>query len=65
MGKVQVQTCADCSDFSSCAIIQEWYKKKAAKYHRYKISAEYIRQHGYDSFLKIADGWTNAVGRLE
>jgi hypothetical protein len=60
----QLQTCTDCDEFSSCAILQNWYGKKAWKYQRYKKSAEYIRKHGYEEFVTIADGWKDASGKL-
>jgi hypothetical protein len=59
------ETCADCSDYSSCSIIQGLYSKKGYKYGKYRQSTEFIRQNGYDSFLRIADSWTGAYGRLE
>ena len=60
----RLQTCADCDDFSSCAVLQDWYKKAGGGYGYYKKSALYIRRHGYDSFIEIADGWKNAYGKL-
>ena len=48
LGKKRLQTCADCEEFDSCAILRNWYAKKGAKYQRYKRSAEYIRSYGYD-----------------
>jgi len=46
-------------------MLQDWYKKPGGKYRRYGKSADYIRKHGYESFLAIADEWNNACGRLE
>ena len=59
-----LDTCAECDDFSSCTILQEWYGKASGKYRRYKESAEYVREHGSDRFVEIADGWKDACGRL-
>jgi hypothetical protein len=64
MKEKQLQTCADCDMFSSCPILQNWYGKKAWKYQRYKKSAAYIREHGYGEFIKVANGWKDACGKL-
>ncbi len=61
----QLQTCTDCEDFPSCALLQTWYNKAGGKYGRYKKSANYIRKHGYEAFVAIADEWKDASGRLE
>ena len=60
----KLQTCADCKEFNSCTVIQHWYMKTGSKYQRYKKSSEYIRVKGYKNFLKIADGWKDASGKL-
>ena len=57
-------TCADCSDYPSCNILQGFYGKKGYKYKKYKESTEFIRIHGYDSFLKSAKKWKGPYGRL-
>ena len=57
-------TCADCRRFSSCAVLNAWYAKNGAKYKRYKKSAEFIRRHGYEEFVQIADQWKDASGKL-
>lgn len=58
----QLETCTDCPNFPSCTIVQGWYEK--SQHIRYKKSAEFIREHGYDKFLTIADNWNNAYGKL-
>jgi hypothetical protein len=60
----KLATCADCDKFPSCRILREWYKKAGGKYKRYKESAEFIRKHGYDRFVKIADRWKDSRGKL-
>jgi hypothetical protein len=57
-------TCAYCPEFETCPSLRTWYAKPGWKYGRYLASAEYIRAHGYDAFLTVADGWTDAIGRL-
>jgi len=42
-----------------------FYNKEGYKYGKYSQSIEFIRQNGYDSFLRISDNWTGAYGRLE
>ena len=64
MRERQLQTCADCDEFSFCAILENWYKKASGKYQRYKKSGEYIREHGYESFVKVADRWKDSCGKL-
>jgi hypothetical protein len=58
------QTCADCEEYVSCSIIQDWFNKNGYKYKKYKESIEFIRQNGYDKFLKIANSWKNQYGKL-
>ena len=61
----EFETCADCSDYSSCLIIQGFYNKKGYKYGKYRQSIEFVRQNGYDSFIRIADNWTGPYGKFE
>lgn len=58
-------TCADCSDLDSCQILNSWYDKKAHKYKKYKQANEFIRKNGYSKFIKLADKWKNAFGKLD
>ena len=57
-------TCADCSDIDTCEIIGAWFAKNGYKYKKYREAIEFIRAHGYPKFLKQADRWTNAYGKL-
>jgi hypothetical protein len=57
------ETCADCSDSSSCRIIQEFHSKSGYKYKKYKQAIEFIRENGYEEFIRIADNWKNAYGK--
>jgi hypothetical protein len=59
------ETCADCPDYPSCRIIQDFYNKKGYKYKRYKQSVEFIRENGYARFIEIASNWKGAYGRLD
>ena len=60
----RLETCADCADFRNCNIIQGVYAKKGYKYGKYRQSLEYIREHGYEAFLKLADAWTGPYGEI-
>lgn len=65
MRKKQLQTCADCQNFDACNLLQVWYGKNAAQYRKYRESAEFIRKHGYDAFIRKAEGWKDACRRLK
>jgi hypothetical protein len=58
------ETCADCPDYSGCGIIQGLYNKKGYKYRKYRQSAEFIIENGYDNFIKMADKWKGPYGKL-
>ena len=60
-----LETCADCPDYPECRTILGFQGKSGFKYKKYKQSIEFIRQNGYAEFLKIADTWNYAYGRLE
>lgn len=56
-------SCADCHETESCSTINEFYGKKGYKYGKYQQATGFIRENGYEEFLKIADNWTNAYGK--
>lgn len=58
-------TCADCPELDSCAVIGALYAKKGYKYKKYRQTLEFIGEHGYLEFIRLADGWKNAYGKLE
>ena len=57
--------CADCPDLEGCTIIGTFHDKSGYKYRKYKQSTEFIQAHGYAEFVRQADGWTGAYGKLE
>ncbi|MDD4096182.1 MAG: DUF3795 domain-containing protein [Oscillospiraceae bacterium] len=59
----KLRSCADCGDYDTCRILNDFYDKNAYKYKKYKEATEYIRANGYDAFLEIADTWKNAYGK--
>ncbi|MDD4897758.1 MAG: hypothetical protein PHY70_00015 [Methanocellales archaeon] len=60
----KLETCADCPDYVSCRMIQDFYNKKGYKYKKYRQSIEFIRKNGYDDFIKIADSWKGPYGKF-
>lgn len=61
----KLQSCADCSEYSTCSILNDFYNKNGYKYKKYKQAIDYIRTYGYDAFLEVADKWKNAYGKYE
>ncbi|MBN2488219.1 MAG: DUF3795 domain-containing protein [Methanosarcinaceae archaeon] len=59
------ETCADCLDYPSCKIIEDFYNKNGYKYRKYRQSIEFIRDNGYASFLEIADNWKGPYGKFD
>ncbi len=60
----RLETCADCPDYP-CAILNVFWSKNGWKYKQYKKQLEFIRQNGYEEFLKRADEWKGPHGKLE
>ncbi|HRX58661.1 MAG TPA: DUF3795 domain-containing protein [Eubacteriales bacterium] len=58
-------TCADCERYAVCETLQGFYGHDSVKYGKYRLATEYIRAHGYDAFLQIADRWNGAYGKYE
>jgi len=63
--KKKLNSCADCLDYSTCAVIHEFYGKNGYKYTKYKQAIDFIRNNDYDSFLELAEKWKNAYGKYE
>jgi hypothetical protein len=60
-----LETCADCPDYLKCKIIHNFYSKNGYKYKKYKQAIEFIRKNGYSRFIKLADKWKGAYGKLD
>jgi len=58
-------SCADCSEFGTCDILQNFYSKNGYKYKKYKESLDYIRSSGYEKFLETANNWTKQYGKIK
>jgi len=58
------ESCADCPDLKTCDIIGSLHNRSSYKYRKYRESVAFICQHGYDEFLRQANTWTNAYGKL-
>lgn len=61
---MNLDTCADCSKLIDCQIINEWYNHTGYKYKKYKEAIEFIRKRGYSDFIRFADEWKGAYGKL-
>ncbi len=60
----KLETCGDCSDYKQCKIIHDFYNKNGYKYKKYRQSLEFIQNKGYDEFLRLAERWKGAYGKL-
>ncbi len=54
-------TCADCSEFDGCGIVETFYGKGRKRYQK---SIRFIRENGYKEFLDAAKDWRDSCGRL-
>ena len=59
----ELQSCADCCEYSTCEMLNNFYSKNGYKYGKYKQAIDFIRKNGYDVFIEIADKWSNAYGK--
>jgi hypothetical protein len=59
----ELETCADCLT-CPCEIVSAFWGKKGWKYGQYKKQLEFIKDCGYDEFLKRADTWKGPHGKL-
>jgi hypothetical protein len=57
-------SCADCTDFPRCKVLQDFYGKTGYKYRKYNESLEFIRANGYANFQKFAKKWKRPYGSL-
>jgi hypothetical protein len=60
-----LETCADCSEYSTCKIMLDFQSKNGFKYKKYQQSIEFIRKNRYAEFLKVTRTWKCAYGRLK
>jgi hypothetical protein len=60
-----LNSCADCDNYTTCEIIQGFYRKKSYKYKKYEEATLFIRAKGYSNFLEIADNWKNQYGKYK
>ncbi len=58
-------TCTDCRELDSCKIVGSLYAKHGYKYKKYKQAIEFIKENGYSKFIKLADKWNGAYGKLD
>ncbi|MBN1499783.1 MAG: DUF3795 domain-containing protein [Spirochaetes bacterium] len=58
-------TCADCSKFTTCELLNEWYSKNGYKYGKYRETLLFIIENGYNEFFEAAENWKNAYGKFK
>lgn len=58
-------TCADCAEYDTCAVLQEFFGKNGYKYRKYHQALDYIRANGYERFIAVADGWKIQYGKYD
>lgn len=58
-------SCADCADYETCAILAAFYGHAGYKYRKYREATAFIRERGYEEYLRFANGWNGAYGKLE
>ena len=58
-----LETCADCAEYP-CAVLREFWGKNGTKYKQYMRQIEFIRENGYDAFLRRADRGKGPRGSL-
>ena len=61
----KLASCADCTKYETCQTLAAFYGHVGYKYQKYREAVEFIRTQGYEPFLRIADGWNGAYGKLE
>jgi len=59
-----LETCADCPD-CPCEIQGKFWGKRGWKYGQYKKQLEFIKDNGYEEYLKSANEWKGPHGKLE
>lgn len=57
-------TCADCVNFQKCSIISNRFKVGSNDNKKCMESLEYIKNNGYDAFIKKAKKWKSYWGKL-
>lgn len=63
--KKKYNSCADCSGYAVCSSLTTFYSKKGYKYGKYHQATRYMKEHGYQAFIEIADTWKNAFGKYD
>jgi hypothetical protein len=59
----KLETCADCQNYP-CEVLKTFWDKNGYKYGQYKKQLEFIRKNGYEKYLKCAETWKRANGKL-
>ncbi|MCK9355872.1 MAG: DUF3795 domain-containing protein [Dehalococcoidia bacterium] len=57
--------CGECPELDTCPTMAAFFNHASYKYRKYREATEFIRRYGCAEFLKQADTWTGAYGKLE
>ena len=58
-------TCSDCDVFTNCDIYNSRFKVGTYNNKKYLGVLIFIKENGYDSFIKIADTWKRHQGKIK
>lgn len=61
----KLSTCAECIDYPKCSIISDKFKVGSYDNKKCLESLEYIKNNGYNNFIKKANNWKNNFGKLK
>lgn len=65
MKEKKLETCADCTEFSSCEKINTRFGKEKYNLKKCMQSLDFIKKNGYPKFIKKAEKWKSYWGKLE
>jgi hypothetical protein len=64
IGVKKKETCAECSEFNVCHLLEPFFSKRNRAYERYRSYLEFIKAKGYPEFVKRAKSWRDSYGKL-
>ena len=60
-----LKTCADCNELNQCKIIPAKFKPGSRDNKKCMESLDFIKCHGYSSYIEKANNWKNHFGKLK
>lgn len=57
-------SCADCDKYLICKKISKKFGKEKYNFKKCMQSLEFIKNNGYDNFIKIAENWKGPFGKI-